>query len=77
MLMRHPNHGWHDASGADVEVMKKNGWIESSYEEHAKVVAAKHATKDSTSNAIATPETPVVIQVPMKGKPGRKPKNPH
>lgn len=77
MLMRHPMQGWHNADTSEIEEMKKNGWLESSPEEHARFVAAKHATKDSTNNVIAIPETPVAIQVPMKGKPGRKPKNPH
>lgn len=70
MLMRHPDHGWHNASGLEFEEMKKNGWIESSYEEHAKFVAAKRAAKE-------TSETPEAPQVKLKGKPGRKPKNPH
>lgn len=63
MLMRHQENGWQDVPYSEVEAMKKNGWIESSYEEFAKVGAAKHTTP---------PEAP---QVKLKGKPGRKPKH--
>lgn len=62
MLMRHPNHGWHNASSGEVETMKKNGWIESSEEERAIIIAEK-----------LQPET---LQIPIKGKPGRPPKKP-
>lgn len=72
MLMRHENHGWHNAVGSEIEEMKKNGWIESSYEEHAKFVAAKYTVNEVKK------EIPAVIQaIPVRGKPGRKPKNPH
>jgi len=47
MLMRHDLNGWHDAAGADIEEMKKNGWRESSYEEHAAAVAKKLQKKDN------------------------------
>jgi len=48
MLMKHENGGWHDASGHEVEEMKKNGWIESSYKEYAAVVAKKTQKPDNT-----------------------------
>jgi hypothetical protein len=41
MLMRHKSHGWHNANGAEVEEMKKNGWVESSVKEQLEVIAAK------------------------------------
>jgi len=47
MLMKHDNGGWHDASGAEVEDMKKNGWVESSYNEYAAVVAKKTQKQDN------------------------------
>lgn len=68
MLMRHDVNGWHNASGPEIEDMKKNGWIESSYEEYKKVIDAKKAPKH---------EEPVIIEAQdatVKGKPGRKPK---
>lgn len=68
MLMRHNGHGWHNASGLEVEELKKLGWIESSYEEHQKVVEAKKNPQKAESAIIEA-------QVIAKGKPGRKPKN--
>mgnify|MGYP001583423616 CR=1 FL=1 len=70
MLMRHPMQGWHNAMSSEVEEMKKNGWLESSYEERAKIVAAKYAPQSETT------ETPETLQEKPNGKPGRKPKNP-
>lgn len=67
MLMRHDQHGWHNAGGIEVEEMKKNGWIESSYEELQKVIDAK---KKPQNDVIITAQ-----DAPERGKPGRKPKN--
>ncbi len=41
MLMRHDLNGWHEATGAEVEDMKKNGWRESSYKEHSEEILKK------------------------------------
>ena len=50
MLMRHTEHGWHNASDLEREDMKKNGWIESSDAEYQEVIKKKLAltTKDDT-----------------------------
>lgn len=69
MLMRHPDNGWHNASGIEVEEMKKNGWIESSYEEYQKVIDAKKSPQLKEA-VIIEPQ-----DAPAKGKPGRKSKN--
>ena len=68
MLMRHDEHGWHNANGIEIEEMKKNGWIESSYAEYQKVVDAKKSPKQKEA-VIIEPQ-----DAPAKGKPGRKPK---
>lgn len=69
MLMRHPDNGWHNASGLEVEDMKKNGWIESSDEEYQKVITAKKSPQNKEADIIEPQDAPA------KGKPGRKSKN--
>lgn len=76
MLMKHDLNGLKDASGAEVEEMKKNGWYEYGYEQHAKDCAAKYA-KTSTELVVEQAETVIIKpqQEAVKGKPGRKPKH--
>lgn len=51
MLMRHDQHGWHNASANEFETMKKNGWRESSLEEHAAEVAKKLKVSDNPTQS--------------------------
>jgi hypothetical protein len=69
MLMRHNEHGWHNATGLESEDMKKNGWVEVSEEERRKIIDAKNSPQN-VETVIIEPQ-----DVPAKGKPGRKPKN--
>lgn len=57
MLMRHNEHGWHNASDLEREDMKKNGWIESSDAEYQEVIAKKLALTIK-SDTIAPQEAP-------------------
>lgn len=45
--MRHDIHGWTHANGVEIVEMKKNGWRESSYKEHAAEVAKKLKLSDN------------------------------
>lgn len=69
MLMRHDEHGWHQATGLEVEDMKKNGWIETSDAERKKIIDAKKSPQKVEADIIEPQDAPA------KGKPGRKPKN--
>lgn len=63
--------GWTYALGAEIEELKKQGWVESSEEERLAII-------DEKRKAINAPEKSVIIetqQEAVKGKPGRKPKN--
>lgn len=68
MLMRHNEHGYHNASGLEVEDMKKNGWIEFSEAERKQLIDDKKSPIKAESVIITAQDTPA------KGKPGRKPK---
>lgn len=73
MLMRHEVNGWHNASGLEVEEMKKNGWIEVTEAEHLAIIAAKRKAKDEPLKEVSVIIEPQ--QEAVKGKPGRKPKH--
>lgn len=72
MLMKHDLNGLKDASGSEVEEMKKNGWYEYSYEQHAKDCAAKYA---KNAEKVSESDTIKPTREAVKGKPGRKPKS--
>lgn len=68
MLMRHIEHGWHNATSLEAEDMKANGWVETTEAERNKIIKAKNAPKVQET-VIITPQ-----DTPAKGKPGRKTK---
>jgi hypothetical protein len=47
-FMRHDIHGWAHANGLEIIELKKNGWRESSHEEHAVEVAKKLKKHDNS-----------------------------
>jgi len=57
MLMRHKDHGWHNASDLEKDDMKKNGWIESSDAEYQEVIKKKLALTNK-SDTIEPQEAP-------------------
>ena len=63
--MQHPQHGFHVISaGDDVELMRRNGWVD----DDGKALAAKLAPS-------AAPEpAPVAAPAPTPPKPAKKPK---
>ena len=58
MLMRHTEHGWHNASDLEREDMKKNGWIESSDAEYQEVIAKKKLALTTKDDTIEPQEAP-------------------
>lgn len=81
MLMQFGNaKGWMYASGADVDALKAQGWVESSDEERSAIIEEKRKAKAEWS-VVKVPvqddkksATIAVQQEAVKGKPGRKPK---
>ena len=69
MLMKFEDKGWCYAFGAEIEVLKSQGWTESSEEERQEIIACKNKPKEVKS-IIVEP-----LREAQKGKPGRKPKN--
>ena len=66
MLMRHAEHGWHNASDLEKDDMKKNGWIESSDAEYQEVIKKKLALT-AKSDTIA----PQAVAIPTLGRPSK------
>ena len=58
MLMRHKEHGWHNASDLEKDDMKKNGWIESINSEYQEVIAMKKLALTPKSDIIEPQEAP-------------------
>lgn len=68
--------GWAYALGAEIEELKKQGWVESSEEERMKIIEAKRKAIEVKNEPLKA--EPAIIeqqQEVVKGKPGRKPKN--
>lgn len=77
MLMFHKECGWHNATSIEAEEMKKNGWVESSLEEHAKIVANKHKKTDNVNQSEDEAEGTFAIPSGNQAEPrrrGRKPR---
>jgi len=49
--MKHELHGLQDVVGVDIEIMKKNGWIEYSYEKLYSDVAKKLQSCDNSEQS--------------------------
>lgn len=49
MFMKHDKHGLHDATGAEVEAMKKDGWYYYGYEAFYADVAKKRGLSDNAA----------------------------
>lgn len=72
MLMQFgKSRGWCYAIGAEIEELKKQGWIESSEEERLAIIEEKRKSINANGKSVIVEP----IQEAVKGKPGRKPKN--
>ncbi len=79
MLMRHEEHGWHDATDREVAELKKIGWVTVSDAERKAIIDKKRAAMlgieqndcDMFKSAIIDAQR----ETPARGRPGRKPKN--
>ena len=74
-FMRHAAHGWTHANGLEIIELKKHGWIETSYEEHAAEVAKKQTKPDNQPQSIDETEgniaQPSGAPVKRRGRPPR------
>lgn len=51
MLYKHDINGFKDATGIEIEEMKKNGWYEYSYEQLKADIAKKHEKADNITQS--------------------------
>lgn len=71
MRMKHAEHGYHNASGSEIEELKKSGWVEVTEDDWKKIIANKNKKEpENIESVIIEPQ-----QEAVKGKPGRKPKH--
>jgi len=47
MILKHDKHGYHNATGSEVESMKKNGWYEITIEQRLAEIANKGKIVDN------------------------------